>query len=244
MRTAWAVVLIALAARAPAAEVAGTIAAKSPTGKMIEAGYVGIDLSGKQVVNMVGMTIGPAAAKASSTTWKPRNTSVSWDPAKGCAFKHVELPAGTYIFFAKLIDKRNGKETAILTDWQQVKLPSRTTKLKLGLTLSPAHCGSLKVSAPGRPGTFGVVATPADEKEREAIQMDGSSFGPGVEADLGPHGVRLDGLRAGTYRLRLREVHRQKAGNSGWFATYNDIGAWTVRVRAGKVTEFQTPSRK
>ena len=100
------------------------------------------------------------------------------------------------------------------------------------------------MSAPGRRETLGVTLIPADEKGRAIVSADTTSFGPAVEAELGSGETRVTGLREGTYRLWLREVHKRKTGKSGWIATYNDVGSWIARVRAGKVTEFKVPPHR
>lgn len=240
MRIGWFVILFAVAASARAAEIAGKIAVGNPKDMWIEVGYVGADALGTKLSNMAGLVAGNGPAQVTCTTWKPRNTTVSWSPGAGCTYRHVGVPPGHYVLYAKLTE-RGGQKRVILTDWQSVRIASSSARKTVGLSLAAARCGGLDISAPGRTGLLGVRLVPSDPHGRELVP-GANSFGLATECDLGPQGARIQGLRAGAYRLTLRQIHRTTSGG-GWSATINDLSAWTVQVRACKVANYRLPAR-
>lgn len=240
MRIGWLPFIAAITVPARAAEIVGKIAGAPPKGAMIETGYVGIDRLGHKLFNMAGVTVSAGASKVTCTTWKPRNTSVAFDPGKGCSFRHDAVPPGSYLLYVKLTEIRGGQSAVRMSDWQVVRVTSDKARISATLSLSSALCGTLAVTAPGRSGLNGVFVTPSGNDGKELIPGIGGAADVGVEADLGPNGVTISGLRAGSYSVKVRRIHRQKM-KGGSFATFDELGAWSAHVKRGKVTKLSIP---
>src|SRR2546423_6052698 len=81
---------------ARASEVSGKISLAGAQKYELCVGYVGKGSDGKEISNLSGVTFatnyGPTRVQCD--TFKPRTSSMAWDPKTGCTFKHTNLPPG------------------------------------------------------------------------------------------------------------------------------------------------------
>jgi hypothetical protein len=233
--------LLLVSAPGRCADISGRVPGSIGRGMQIEVGYAGLDRSGTCLTDRAGTTAVDGAATVKCTTYRPRTTEVVWDPETGCRYRHVGLPAGTYVLYARITADEAGDRVCVLSTWRTVRVRSARERLALDLPMPPASCGALRVTAPGRVGLHGVSLTPATERGGELFTGSDEAFGLSVEADLGRLGTTLRGLRAGTYRLRLRQLHRQGTLQTGQVTTISEAGHYTVRVVAGKQMLYVLP---
>lgn len=227
------ILLLTLAAASRAAEIRGTITLRSIEEKSLQAGYVGRTAKGEEVHCFAGLTTGGATARVWCDTYLPRRSAIFWDPGRGSSFAHTNLPPGRYLVYARYGDN-------FLT-WQMVELKSASEVKNIRLVCDLMNSGDLQVQINRPAGLYNVLAVPLDARGNALLPGVRLEYHLGSEADSQKNSAVLRGLTAGKYRLELRGVQRQTDRGGGSFSLYNDIGSWTVTVKARNLARYRLP---
>ncbi len=129
------------------------------------------------------------------TTWKPRNTSLTWDKKTGLSHKSTNRPAGAYLVFVK------NEES--LFDWKWVELKDDSAKITADLAIDPAQLGSLEVNVIGEaPKNSSVYCLPLNDQGEIPVRDELGNFAPlSSKIEAGKATIRQ--IRAGKYQLGL-----------------------------------------
>ncbi|MGD9163102.1 MAG: hypothetical protein PVG39_32155 [Desulfobacteraceae bacterium] len=141
--------------------VYGRIRFSPSSSGMLAAGYAGIGDDGKIYSNSAGMSIKPGESlgggAATSTTFKPRNTTM-WSDENGILyFRHVHLKPGIYVFAVLWEGK------LIFHQWLKVKVNSA---LSLDPDIDLDIAGTVVVEAPHR-----LVTEKQDYRQYEPVWL-------------------------------------------------------------------------
>jgi hypothetical protein len=154
-----------------------------------------VTADGKPYANLVGSEVTPGVETTfTSDAFAPQLTTLAGDPAGGCFYRHVKLPPGRYLVYARLGERfLDGR-------WVEVKEGSRLT---CDLDLDAATAGALEVTLP-KDAKGGVRLIPLDGAGKLPDLKDGLEAVATVlsaEVPAKDGKVVLDGLRPGAYRV-------------------------------------------
>lgn len=227
------ILLMTIAGAIRAAEIKGTITLRNVEEKRLQAGYVGRSVKGEQVHAFAGWTIGKIKAQVWCDTFMPRRTLLTWDPERGGSFAHTNLPPGRYLVYA-----RYGEN--FLT-WQLLELKSASEVKNITLVCDPVNAGDLQVQIIRPAGTYSVQVIPLDARGNNLLPGVNLEFHVGSDADSQKNVATMRGLAAGKYRLELRGAQHQQDRGGGSLSIFNQIGAWTVTVKARNLARYRLP---
>jgi hypothetical protein len=234
MRCLWLSALLLCAAGAFAAEISGPIYFKGKLTENVQAGYVALVEKGDQINNMAGMTPTGDSGHVWCDTYKPRRTGLKWHKQTGLTFQHINIPPGKYLLYV-----RYGEH---YLDWKVVDVPKATSKLTASLAISPSTFGTLHLVIGRGTGDYNIQLTPLTAKKQSPLPGAKIDFGgPVIDVDVQGSETTLRGVKEGVYRVTLRAAHRQGTEETGIFTTYDDLGSWTITVKAGKALQFRLP---
>jgi hypothetical protein len=229
------VIVMVTAASVQAAEIRGNIQfATRPEGS-VQAIYEALTAAGKRISNMAGLTVGGDAASVSSTTHKPRCTTMKCDPKTGLTFEHVKLPPGKYFIAVK---NRN------CLDWKVVDLPADTTVVNTSLTLDPKQTGKVQVQISQGAGDYQVLLTPLGAGNQPPVPgLDlAKSFHLRLAVDVkNGQTAGFDGVKAGCYQVVLRAAKRSGSARTGVSTVFTPLATATVAVEAGREARVTLP---
>jgi hypothetical protein len=225
--------LMTIATTGWSAEIRGVITLRNVGENKLQAGYVGRSQTGEEVHCFAGLTTGGATARVWCDTYRPRRSAIFWDPSRGSSFVHTSLPPGRYLVYA-----RYGEN--FLT-WRLVELKSASEIKSVTLACDLLNSGDLQVQINRPPGLYNVQVVPLDARGNTLFSGIKMEFHLGSDADSHNNVAALRGLAAGKYRLELRSVQRQTDRGGGVFSVYNDVGSWTVTVKARNLARYRLP---
>jgi hypothetical protein len=182
--------------------VAGKIELKGREKYDVFAGIAGVLPDGSPYANLIGSEVVAGSDFAlTSDNFAPQLTTLACDAAGGCTYRHVKLPPGRYLVYARLGDR------FLQAHWVEVKADSR---LALDFNLDPTTAGTLEATLP-KEAKGGVRLVPLDEAGKlpdikEVADTAGDAMNTNVTAKDGK--ILLDGLRPGSYRVFLGEAFK------------------------------------
>jgi hypothetical protein len=175
--------------------VAGKVTLNGRDKYDLQAGIAGARADGSPYANLVGSEVLPASDFAlTSDNFAPQLTTLACDAEGGCTYRHVKLPPGRYLVYARLGERfLDGR-------WVEVK---EGTALALDFNLDATTAGSLEVTLP-KDAKGGLRLIPLGENGKlpdlgDALETVAQALSTDVPAKDGK--VVLDGLRPGAYRV-------------------------------------------
>ena len=231
MRVFGMVLLIVCAEIAGAGTITGTIVMKGGRPGEVTAGYVGVTFSGQTVHSGAGMTLGDFKGSVSTTTFKPRITSVTWNPGQGCRFAHTALPPGKYLVYTRCDDR--------YMDWRVVTLTRTKPSATLTMGWSRTVQGDIKLIVTDRSVSYNVRVSPLDAAGRPPLPQADVPLHAGWDADVQRGSLLLNGMKPGVYQVELRRQQKSFGPDGSWSAIPQDAGKWSVTVIAGKRREYK-----
>ena len=185
-------------ADAAGGEISGKItlrgALKNP---WLDVGCLGKDPKGQLECPGVGFPVNQGASSATCTTWKPRNTTLSWKDKTGGMHRHTARPPGHYLVFLR--GRTEGADDSEgFYDWKWVELKDDKSKVTADLTIDFAKLGTLEVAVPGAANDSLVSYCPLDASGK--LPLDVHFFlQAAAKVQGGKAVIRL--LREGKYQV-------------------------------------------
>ena len=179
--------------------VVGTAKLNVTRSDWLRAGYVGLDNNGKATSGMAGLSASASMNRGSvsSTTNKPRISSLRLEESTACKFSHVQMIPGKYLVYI-----RRGERNC---DWKWVTVDNQS-KLNIALEVDDGQTGALEVTLPDTPGTKKVELIPLDETGTAPIpdaDLPKARISYWLGTSLKPEAGKavFDGLKSGKYRV-------------------------------------------
>lgn len=180
----------------------------------ISSGYVGKTEAGEWESNMAGTTVSAGAPfSVTSTTFHPRNSSVSWNEKFRIHGRHTRLSPGRYVFYVT--------EGDTYLAWQLVEV-TPDAELQLEFAIDPAQSGSLTVKVPASDNYQTVRLMPLTADGAPLLELTGkydhfNLSGMISPADIDNGQATFPRLAPGKYRVFLdddsRDVTIEPGGN-------------------------------
>jgi hypothetical protein len=231
VRAAAPALLVVVCGSAGAGTISGTVAFEGKRPAAVKAGYVGLAGGGLRVSNSAGMTLGDFGGSVTCTTWKPRNATVVWDPAKGLRYRHTELPPGRYLVWVRCGEN--------YMDWRLVHLTQDRPSATANFAFSRAAQGDLRLMVARSAKSYNVRISPLGKDGRPPLPGADVPMYVGWDTDVKGGAVLLAGMKAGKYQVELRSQVKHTDGGSGWSAVLTDEGVWSVEVVRGREREYR-----
>jgi hypothetical protein len=217
------------AVAAPAGEITGTVTILGRRPAELRAGYVGVTRAGEKHSCFAGSTLSATRGSVTCTTYKPRISVMEFDAA-GIRFRHERVEPGAYFVYVRAGDTATfGRRVTVAAGQAKVSAPIQVDLRRLGAL-------KVAVSATGKPTN--VLLVPS--------QPGGVPHAPdawttiGQDKDVRKGAVLFTGLAPGWYAVSLRTVHRESSEGGSW-ATFEDLGAWSVQIKPGRLQTIRVP---
>ncbi len=230
-RLRWAAVAVAwlAAGSASAGEITGTVTILGRRPAELRAGYVGLTAAGEKHTCFAGATLSSTRGSVTCTTYKPRISVMEFDIA-GIRFRHEKVEPGTYFVYVRAGDTATfGRRVTVASGQAQVSVPIQVDLRRLG---------ALKVAVARTGNPTNVMVCPAQARGVPHSPDAWTSLGQDKDVGKGP--VLFSGLAPGWYAVSLRTVHRETSQGGSW-ATFEDLGAWSVEIKPGRLQTIRVP---
>lgn len=165
-------------------------------------GYVGKTNEGEWESNLAGTDVQVGEGGfASSTTYKPRVTTLGSNENMGVHGRHVRLSPGRYVFYVKEDDS--------YVRWKAADV-SADTETELNFEIDTSDAGKLTVEAPGAKPNQRVEIMPLTSEGQPLLELDDPfdrhNLSRMIDAVMVNDGkAQFTGLAPGKYRVYLRD---------------------------------------
>lgn len=190
------------------AHISGSITVPSRSkGLDIWVGCLGKSPEGTLEGPATGFKLGSSTNSATCLTWKPRNSSLSWDPTTHrLAHQHVNRTPGWYLVYVRG-NRRDLPEGGFshegYFDWQWVEIKDGANQVTVDLTVDPDNSGTVEVTLSGPTKESSVTYVPLDERGRlplpEAHRYQFHTSSAKIEGGK----AVIRGLRQGSYQVAV-----------------------------------------
>ncbi|MBI3464117.1 MAG: hypothetical protein HY000_13830 [Planctomycetes bacterium] len=214
------------------AEIFGTISIQGvQKGARIEVGCLGRSPEGKLEGPGVSLELGGSGRWATSTTWKPRNSTLAQDEKGRLTHKHVNRPLGKYLVYCRstTVASDGTVQHEGYYDWKWVQIKDVKSKVPVDLTIDPSNSGMVEVTVDGPTKESSVTYLPLDEEGQLPL--------PEAHAYVSVSGAKLEGGKA--IIRGLREGKYQVAMGPWQPGTRLPSVKATVEVKRGSTTKVQ-----
>ncbi|HEY3415559.1 MAG TPA: hypothetical protein VGM23_01630 [Armatimonadota bacterium] len=219
-----------------AAEITGTVLIKGPLRGDVIAGYVAMTSRDECIDNIASITIGGGGAvSATCTTYKPRSSSISWEPKKGLSFRHTALPTGRYLIYLKYCER--------YLDWKIVEIEEAKTSLKTTLEINLEQASTLQFDITKGAGRYRICLIPLTDNGRAPLSGADLSFGMGfpIKVDAQGNTFFFPQIKAGQYSVILERAESCGTRATGITTSYTNLGTWTIVVKDGTAVRYALP---
>lgn len=220
---------------ASAGEIQGKASFNPEATREVKVCYEGLTKSGEKISDMAGLTIGPGESWVWCKTHDPRRTGVKWNPEKGLTFQCLELPVGKYLIALKNMN---------FLDFTVVEIAKDDDLVNVNFHIDHEQTGKLKVNLSKGKGDYEVAAAPMSNDEKPVLKgvAPGDSYHIRVVKKVEQsRTVKLEGLKPGKYRVKVRIIKKLSSDPSGNTTMLTPIGAKNVAVEVGKEAAVTIP---
>ncbi len=203
-------------------------------------GCLGQDPKGSLESPAVGIDLRQTGGTMSCTTWKPRNTSVSWNKkTRRLTHQHSNRPPGRYLVYVREnhLLPHGELECQGYFDWKWVDLTATKPNATVNLTVDPSRLGTLEVTVVGPTKETAITYIPLDEAGAPPPPQVHYYWQDASAAKLTSGKTLIKGLREGTYQVGLGPWQRG-TGAPSTTANVTVMRGTTVKV------ELNAPARK
>ncbi len=189
-------------------EISGKIAVpKSSKDPEISVGCLGRNPEGKLEAPGIGLKLDGPSSSGTCLTWKPRNTTLSWDAkANRLTHKHVNRPPGWYLVYVRGNRRdlpRGGFSYDGYYDWKWVEIKGDKSKVTVDLTIDPGNLGTVEVTLSGPTKASAVTYLPLDENGQMPFPDAHGYKSASSSAKIEGGKAVIRGLREGKYQIAV-----------------------------------------
>ncbi len=179
-------------------------------------GCLGKNSEGKLEGPGTGFKLSSSAISASSTSWKPRSSYLSWDQkTQRLIHKHINRPPGWYLVSVRgsRPDSHGGGSFKLSRggyyDWKWVKIKEDAADVTVDLAIDPSNLGTVEVTlrGPTKKSAY-VTYLPLDENGQLPYPEAHAYLSSTSSAKIEGGKAVIRGLREGKYQIAMRPWRR------------------------------------